>query len=239
MRLVSLVPSLTELLFWLGAGQAVVGRTRFCTEPAGLVESVEAVGGTKNPDVDRIAALGPDIVIANREENRREDVETLAARGLRVLVTDIVDLESAERVVLELGELVGQLRRAQELVEQIEEARAGARPTGARVFVPVWRRPLLGLGRDTFGHAMIAAGGGTNVLAARARYPAVTLEEVRTLAPTLILLPDEPYRSGPQHIPEFESVAPAQVVDGKLLWWYGPRTPSAIRTLQALFQRLG
>src|SRR5436190_24285991 len=87
-RIVSLVPSLTELLFWLGAGEQVIGRTRFCDEPRGKVERVASVGGTKDPDVARVAALRPGLVIANKEENRREDVEALRAAGLEVLLTD-------------------------------------------------------------------------------------------------------------------------------------------------------
>lgn len=237
MRLVSLVPSLTELLFWLGAGDGVVGRTRFCIEPRREVERVPVVGGTKNPDIDLIAALAPDVVIANREENRREDVELLRERGIHVLVTEIFDLRSAEEVIDELGTLVGRTQQARALVEQIESARTAVQPTGVRVFVAVWRRPLLGLGRETFGDAIVTASGGENVLSGHTRYPEVSVEAVRNLRPDLILLPDEPYRFGPQHVPEFSAIAPTEVVDGKLLWWYGPRVPSAIRSLHELFQR--
>ncbi len=235
-RVVSLVPSLTELVCWLGQGESLVGRTRFCTEPAGQIEAVPVLGGTKDPDVERIITMSPDLVIANQEENRREDVEALMAAGLDVLVTDPATVAGARAVVLEVGRLVGAGTKALELAREIDRAVEERRPTrGIRVFVAVWKKPPLALGSETYGHDLVETAGATNVLASRARYPEVAREELLVLAPELILLPDEPYRFTSKHLAEFTAIAPSRLVDGKLLWWYGPRIPNAIRTLRRLF----
>ncbi len=238
-RIVSLVPSLTELVWRLGRGEALRGRTRYCEEPAGEIEAVPVVGGTKNPDVAAIAAIGPDLVIANREENRREDVEALRAAGLNVLLTDPNSVEEALTMIAGLGETLGREAQTAALVADVRAAVAegdgGRRPA---LFTPIWRNPLMGLAGGTYGDSVLAAAGAGNVLAGRARYPEVTLEEVAALAPDAILLPDEPYRFGERHLPEFAAIAPSAVVDGKLLWWYGPRMADAIRELRRIVREL-
>ena len=238
-RIVSLVPSLTELVWWLGCGDALRGRTRFCEEPAGQIEVVPALGGTKNPDIAAITALAPDLVIANREENRREDVEALRDTGLNVLLTDPNSVEEALAMVVELGEALGREAEAEGLVGEVRAAvEEGGGERRTALFVPIWRNPLMGLAGGTYGDSVLEAAGGTNVLAGRTRYPEVTLEEVAALKPEAILLPDEPYRFNEGHIPEFASIAPTTVVDGKLLWWYGPRMPEAIRELRRIVREL-
>lgn len=237
-RIVSLVPSLTEFAWWCGLGERLVGRTRFCIEPAGEVEAVETVGGTKDPDVARIVRLAPNLVIANKEENRREDVEALRAAGLRVVVTDPNTVAEAVAMVRELGATLGVQGRAEELARETEAAVDELSPArgGTRVFVAVWRKPLLGLGAESYGNDVVTCAGGTNVLADRSRYPEVTMDELAGLRPELILLPDEPYRFRERHEREFARIAPARVIDGKLLWWYGPRMPRALRTLRAVIE---
>jgi len=236
-RIVSLVPSLTELVWWCGLGDRLVGRTRFCIEPAGAIEAVTAIGGTKDPDIARVVSLEPDLVIANKEENRREDVEAMEAAGLRVVVTDPNSVAEAVTMVRELGEMLGVEETAEGLARETEEAmRAGDdvswRP---RVFVAVWRTPLLGLGAASYGHDVVECAGAVNVLRERSRYPEVTREDLGAMRPDLILLPDEPYRFRESHVAEFADIAPARVIDGKLLWWYGPRMPAALRELRRLF----
>lgn len=238
MRVVSLVPSLTELVWALAPG-VLVGRTKFCDEPAEMAAAVPAFGGTKDPDVAAIAAAAPDLVIANHEENRREDVEALRARGIRVLVTEIDSVAEAFAAIRALGQELGAEERAEAIVQ--EAADALAEPPAAppvRVFVPIWRRPLLGLGGDTYGSSMLEACGAVNVLAGRPRYPEVSPGEVAALRPDLVLLPDEPYRFSADHVAEFAGIAPARVVDGRLLWWYGPRMAASIRALKALFREV-
>lgn len=233
----SLVPSLTELVWWLGAGERLVGRTRFCTEPAGEIEAVPAMGGTKNPNIERILEARPDLVIANKEENRREDVEALLAAGLEVLLTDPNTVAAAVEMIRHLGQLLGEAETAEKLAAEIEAelARpAGARTTAARVYVGVWHNPMMGLGGESYGHSLLEACGGVNVLRDRPRYPETSLAELRTLAPDVVLLPDEPFPFDAGHAALYGQVAPARVLDGKLLWWYGPRMPRAIRELRAI-----
>jgi ABC-type hemin transport system substrate-binding protein len=233
-RIVSLVPSLTELIFWLGAGGRLVGRTRFCEEPAGEVEHVTIVGGTKNPKVERIVALRPDLVIANREENRREDVEALRAAGLEVLLTDPNTVLEAVAMVEEIGPLLGADEKARRLADTTRAEMAAPGAAQARVFVGVWWNPLMGLGSASYGHDLLSRAGAINVLSARERYPEGSLEEVAALSPDFVLLPDEPFPFAVKHEPVFEAIAPVRLIDGKLLWWYGPRMPAAIRQLRQL-----
>ena len=247
-RIVSLVPSLTELVAWLGAGERLVGRTKFCTEPPGLAQSVPALGGTKNPDLARIIRLAPDLVIANREENRREDIEALRAAGLEVLLTHPDTVDEALEMIEELGRLLGVAGSSADLARDIEAALAPSPPDplsrlvphgrggASRVYVGVWHNPMMGLGSGTYGDSVLEACGGENVLADQQRYPELTMAELRALKPQLILLPDEPFPFDASHAALYGEVAPARVVDGKLLWWYGPRIPEAIRTLRAILR---
>jgi ABC-type hemin transport system substrate-binding protein len=232
---VSLVPSLTELVFWLGAGERLVGRTRFCSEPADHVKGIAVIGGTKDPVIERLLALDPALVLANHEENRREDVEALRAAGLEVVVTDPRTVDGAVAMVEELGELLGACERAAELAAETREALgAGAGGRRVRVFVPVWKSPLMGLGSDTYGHDLLHRCGAENVLGDRPRYPVTTRAEVAGLSPDLVLLPDEPYRFREADRQAWSTLARAELVDGKLLWWYGPRMPAAIGALRRL-----
>ncbi|MGH2609816.1 MAG: helical backbone metal receptor [Tepidiformaceae bacterium] len=246
-RIVSLVPSLTELVFWLGAGDRLVGRTRFCEEPAGQVERVPIVGGTKNPKVQRIVDLRPDLVLANKEENRREDIEALQAAGLDVLLTDPNTVAEAVAMVEQLGALLGAEEPARQLAAATREELApplrgladkGLGGEAPRVFVAIWWNPLMGLGSASYGHDLLSRAGAVNVLAARERYPEVSLEEVAALSPDLVLLPDEPFPFTSRQTPAFEAIASVRLIDGKLLWWYGPRMPSAIRQLRQLLSEV-
>lgn len=232
-RVVSLVPSLTELA-WELSPHALVGRTRFCTEPE-AVRIIPAVGGTKNPDVAAIAALAPDLVIANREENRREDVEALRLAGLDVLVTDPNTVEQAMTVCVEIATRLEVPERGWEIARETTSVLQEPLPeTRLRVFVAVWHEPLMGLGSASYGHDLIERCGALNVLARQPRYPEVTLGEVAQLAPELILLPNEPYPFTEKHREAYEGVARARVIDGKLLWWYGPRMAESMRILRRI-----
>ena len=234
------MPSLTELVCWLGAGGELSGRTRFCTDPPGIVGAVPIVGGTKNPHVDRIIALNPALVLANKEENRKEDILALRAAGLDVMLTDPNSVAEAVAMVRALGERLGRRAEAESLAAETEaaigERRVAHRP---RVFVAVWKEPLMGLGRDTYGHDLVEIAGGENVLRDRSRYPVTTRGELAALRPDFILLPDEPYPFAPADAEGLADIAPARVIDGKLAWWYGPRMPGAIRELRRLFAGVG
>ena len=233
--IVSLVPSLTELVFWLGRGDRLVGRTQFCEEPKGEVERIPSVGGTKNPKIQRILALRPGLVIANREENRKEDVEALQAAGLSVLVTDPNTVSEAVAMIREIGRIIEAEQKAEALATEIEAALAIDAPDRrVRVFVAVWNEPLLALGCESYGHDLLERAGATNVYADVPRYPETTKDELARRAPQLILLPDEPYPFKEEHAAQFRAIAPTRIIDGKLLWWYGPRIPAALATLRQL-----
>jgi ABC-type Fe3+-hydroxamate transport system substrate-binding protein len=247
-RIVSLIPSVTELLFALGLDDRIAGVTVFCTEPRDRVARTPKVGREKDPDLSRIRALAPDLVVANMEENRRDVVDALRAEGVPVWVTFPRTVTEGIELVRELGALTGTEAAAASLARPLEAAHArvlthvAERPR-VRVFCPIWRGPYMTVNRDTYVHDMLWTCGGDNVFAASpARYPTVTLEEVRAAAPDVILLPDEPYRFRAAHRADFASLAdvPAvrasrvHLVDGKLLSWYGPRIAEAFERLPTL-----
>lgn len=248
-RIVSLIPSITEILFAIGAGDRVVGCTIYCTQPPEGVATKVRVGGEKNPKLELIRDLGADLVIANVEENVREHVETLRSWGIPVHVTYPRTVADGIRLVGELGALLEAGPRGRELEAELQArydlvraAAAGRRPR--RVFCPIWRRPYMTINRDTYIHDMLAVAGGENVFADRAkRYPEITLDEVATSGAEVILLPDEPYRFRRAHQADFAPYAdlPAvrdgriHLVDGKLLSWYGPRIAEALQVLPPLF----
>jgi len=247
-RIVSLIPSITEILFALGAGPALAGCTIFCTEPALGVAAKTRVGGEKNPKLDVIRELGADLVIANVEENVREHVMALREWGIPVYVTYPRTVAQGIRLVGELGELVGCAERGREMAAALEAALDDVRgalagKTARRVFYPIWRRPWMTINRDTYAHDMLAVCGGDNVFGQSAtRYPEVTLEDVTRAEPDVILLPDEPYRFRQAHLADFDAHPdmPAvregrvHLIDGKLATWYGPRIAEALRTLPPL-----
>ena len=174
-RVVSLVPSVTESLFELGLGDRVVGVTDYCVHPAEMVKNLPQVGGTKNPDVDRIIALRPDLVIANKEENRREDVEQLQSAGIAVWVTFPRTVQEALNLLWTIMEvfddahMVPRVRLIEQTVDVVERVDM-ARTVPCRVFVPIWYEPLMTFNADTFAHDLLRVCGGTNVFADRERY---------------------------------------------------------------------
>ncbi|MEV7512820.1 helical backbone metal receptor [Streptomyces sp. NPDC091201] len=229
-RVVSLVPSLTEAVA-VSAPGLLVGVTDWCTHPEDLGGAVR-IGGTKNPDVRAIVELGPDLVIANEEENRAPDLAALRAAGLEVLVTEIRDLPQALRELDLL--LVGVLGLARPgwLVDA-EVAWARVEPVGElTAFVPVWRKPWMVLGRDTFAGDLLARLGVRNVYAGHAeRYPRIPLEELAGSGCDLVVLPDEPYRFTAEDGPEAFPGIRAALVSGRHLTWYGPSLARAPRIL--------
>jgi ABC-type Fe3+-hydroxamate transport system substrate-binding protein len=251
-RIVSLVPSLTEALFALQLGERVVGVTDWCVHPAGAVAPLPKVGGTKNPSLERIRELRPDLVIANREENRQRDVERLEASGLRVWVTYPRTVRDALTLLSELADLGASdtARRAvvQPTREAVERAEAALPAAPVPVFCPIWKRPWMAVGGDTYADDLLRLCGGRNVFGKRGerRYPIVEAEEIVAAAPEVILLPDEPYAFGPRDVAELAALdLPAarsrriHPLDGTLVSWYGPRMRTAIETLSGLLQGVG
>ena len=237
-RIVSLVPSLTELLASLGLDEETVGLTRFCMHPAGWKERKTIVGGTKNVRVDRVRGLAPDLVIANREENVREDVEAIA-HFAPVLLTDIATVDDALHSIREIGAATHRRPQADALAVTLAESfRQLETGEPVRVLYLIWRDPWMSVGRDTFIADVLRRAGLSSVTEGRTRYPALTDDEIRRLAPEAILLSSEPYPFAGQHVAEVQALVPeAQVllVDGEAFSWYGPRlraTPGAVRDLR-------
>ncbi|MFI5686301.1 helical backbone metal receptor [Streptomyces sp. NPDC051636] len=230
MRVVSLVPSLTEAVAVTLPG-VLVGATDWCSHPVDL--DVTRVGGTKNPRVDRVAALAPDLVIANEEENRVPDLDALRAAGLQVLLTEVRDVPQGFRELERVLTACGARTRPRWLDEA--EAAWSAPPVPDRrttAVVPVWRRPWMVLGRDTFAGDVLSRLGVDHLYAAHPdRYPRVPLDELRAAAPGLVVLPDEPYRftadDGPAAFPGLSCA----LVSGRHLTWYGPSLAEAPRVL--------
>lgn len=238
MRIISLCPSLTELVFDLGRGGDLVGRTKFCVHPAGLVDAVERVGGTKNPKVARIVALAPDLVLLNEEENRREDAEALAAAGVRCHASFPRDAEGTAAMVRDIGRALERIPQAERIADDIA-ARAERVRDAARGRAPVryayliWREPWMAASGDTFVSALLGLPGGANVFAGGERYPTVTPEELAAAAPELVLLSSEPFPFAEKHAEELAALSGLprdriRLVDGELLSWHGSRTPAGI-----------
>ncbi|MEU4642839.1 helical backbone metal receptor [Micromonospora sp. NPDC023814] len=232
MRVVSLVPSLTEAVA-LTLPHLLVGATDWCTHPAGL--DVARVGGSKYPDLDRVLALRPDVVLLNVEENRRVDAEALAAAGVPVRVTYPRTVDEA---LTELGDLLRELGAPAEPEWLAAARRAWAAPPTAgpprRAVVPVWRRPWVVLGADTFAGDVLRRLGVTNLYADDAeRYPRPSLDELRAREPELVVLPDEPYRFTADDGPEAFPGVPCALLSGRHLTWYGPSLAAAPALLSA------
>ncbi len=246
-RIVSLVPSLTEALFSLGLGEAVVGVTDWCVHPAAAVARLPKVGGTKNPDIAAICALRPELVIANHEENTRRDVAKLEALGIPVWLTYPRTVDEGVALLRELAERGGATGALESIVAPIEAlvARVKAAPPArpVRVFCPIWKGPWMAVGTDTFSHDLLVLCGGVNVFAERQerRYPIVREQEILAAAPEVVLLPDEPYAFGASDAAQLAAWdMPAadsgriHLIDGTLVSWYGPRIGSAVDVLRSL-----
>jgi len=239
-RVVSLVPSLTEAVA-VTAPQVLVGCTDWCTHPADLDErGVARVRGTKNPDLEAVVALRPDLVVANEEENRAVDLGLLRAAGLEVLVTDVRTVPQAlaelERVLAACGRSRPRwLDRAEQAWTATEQVDPDRRLTAV---APIWRKPWMALGRDTFAGDVLARLGVDHVLAGHEeRYPRFDPGDLPAL--DLVVLPDEPYRFTADDGPEAFRT-PAALVDGRSLTWYGPAMVQAPqRLLTAMRAPLG
>ena len=249
-RIVSLVPSITETLFELGAGDQVVGVTKFCTEPPDGVQRKTKVGGPKNPRLDIILDLAPDLVIANVEENRQPDVEGLRSARVPVFVNFPRTVREGIQLIRDLGVLTDRGQRAEALcascegaVAEIAHAQDGR--SRVRVFCPIWRRPYMTINADTYVHDVLQTCGGENVFGDRPdRYPIVSLAEMAALRPDMVLLPDEPFPFDHKHLEDFRELGdvPAvrsdrlRLVDGKVLSWYGPRIAESLKVLTRVLQ---
>jgi iron complex transport system substrate-binding protein len=233
-RIVSLIPSLTEFLVDIGVGERLVGRTKFCIHPEDAVVHIPTYGGTKNPKVDAIVAAGADLVIMNREENRREDYEALAERT-QVLMTDILTVDDALREMRIIGHTVGCETLAAHICDQIEDQRKAATYTDTvDVAYFIWREPWMVAGGSTYINDVLERFGMRNVFANEERYPEIQLSELIERRPSRVLLSSEPYPFKPKHIAEVENAVPGvrvEPVDGEWFSWYGSRMLPAFKSI--------
>jgi ABC-type Fe3+-hydroxamate transport system substrate-binding protein len=250
MRLVSLCPSLTELLHDLGATDEVVGRTKFCIHPASWVEGIERVGGTKNPKIERIIALAPDLVFMNEEENRREDAESLRAAGLAVHTSLPRTVGDTAAMVRSIASAIGRVASGEEIARDIEVRaervrRAARRRPPVRYAYFIWRDPWMSVNDDTFVSAILQLAGGVNVFgAAIARYPTVTPAQLVHVNPDMVFLSSEPFPFSRAHAAELQAVtgfdeARFVFADGELLSWHGSRTREGIDYAERLLGERG
>lgn len=276
MRVVSLVPSVTESLFTLNIGDRVIAVTDYCTRPADQVVKLPKIGGTKNPDLERIMAMEPDLVIMNQEENRLEDQQRLEAAGITTWVTNPRTVMEALNLLWDIMDVFEQPDHSQ-MVREIERSydyTEGAMRAGrmVSVFAPIWKDPWMTFNKDTYIHDVLNVCGGENIFADRERqfpleadlgeaeplppddlriqgkdrrYPRITLAEVESLKPEVVLLPSEPYAFTEVHASIFYDLdIPAAknghiyTVDGSLLTWHGTRLAYALQELPPIFDRV-
>jgi len=225
-RIISIVPSQTELLYHLGLGQEVAGITKFCVHPNTWFRNKQRIGGTKNLNLQRIRELGPHLILANKEENDRDQVEELA-KEFPVWTSDIHDLPSALDMIRSVGILTGKADRASVLANDILKAFAGLRPgPPVRTAYLIWKDPYMTAGGDTFIHEMLQRCGLQNLFAEKPRYPATSVEELGEAGCELLLLSSEPYPFSEKHIAGLQARLPHArilLVDGEMFSWYGSR----------------
>lgn len=239
MRIVSLVPSITELLSDLGLEEEVVGITKFCIHPQNWFREKKRIGGTKNIDVEKIRSLQPTLIIASKEENVKEQVEALKL-FCTVWLTDVKNLDDALHMIAEAGRLTNRLNRAEEIAGEIR--------SGFQKLIPkaqyntcylIWKDPYMTVGGDTFIHDMMHRAGFNNIFSYRSRYPQVSMDEMQQAE--LIFLSSEPYPFKEKHVQELEATLPQariMTVDGEMFSWYGSHLLQSAGYLRSLQDKI-
>lgn len=239
-RIVSLVPSQTELLHDLGLEEEVVGITKFCVHPEVWFRNKNRVGGTKQLHLDKIRRLQPDLILANKEENEKDQIEMLS-REFPVWTSDIKTIEDGLTMIGRVGEMVGKKTQAAGLITDIQNAWAGFPKSSAKLQVAyfIWYEPWMVAGGDTFINDTIEKIGWTNVFANQMRYPEVALQTLQDTSFDLILLSSEPFPFCEKHIAEIQLLLPRArvlLVDGEMFSWYGSRMLPAISYFEKLLE---
>lgn len=243
-RIVSLVPSQTELLASIGLNEEVIGITKFCVHPNHWFRSKQRIGGTKNVDIEKVRTLQPDLIIANKEENVREQVLELE-KIAPVWTSDIHSIEDALSMMQSIGALTGKTAEANSLITTIEAKRALLQKQihdtkkQLRVVYLIWKDPYMAAGGDTFIDTMLQACGWNNCQRDRMRYPEISFSELAQLRPDLVLLSSEPYPFQQKHIIELQQVLPDTKVvlaDGEMFSWYGSRMADAFDYFRKMLQ---
>ncbi len=239
-RIISLVPSQTELLFDLGVGENVVGITKYCIHPKDKVKKIAKIGGTKEFDFDKIMALKPDLIIANKEENYKEGIEKLE-QNFPIWISDIYDLDSSLKMILEVGKIVGKQNEAKNLISKLNQdfkelAIINLSFESYKTLYFIWKDPFMVAGKDTFIDDILKRINLENS-SFENRYPILDEEKIKKMNPQIILLSSEPYPFKEKHIQEFAQLIPnvyIRVVDGELFSWYGSRLKYTVDYLREL-----
>lgn len=243
MRMVSLVPSQTELLCDLGMEQRLYGITKFCIHPEEVVSQKTKVGGTKTFHIEAIKVLNPDLIIANKEENDEELILKLK-QHFPVWISDVRNLDQCRKMIGEVGELVGKKNEAAYILEKVESGFANLPKPRRKVRTAylIWRKPYMSVNADTFIHDIMDRCGMENVFAGRnGRYPEITDDDLTAAKPELILLSTEPYPFSEKHFEEIEKILPDTSVvlaDGEMFSWYGSRMMFAPVYLEKLVREV-
>jgi len=246
-RIISLVPSQTELLFDLGLDEEVVGITKFCVHPANWFYTKTRVGGTKSLHINIINELEPDLVIANKEENVKEQVEELAVR-YPVWISDVHNLESAYDMMTRIGSITSRDVQAESIIKKIKNNFLQLRPPASKPLAAylIWNDPYMTAGRDTFIHSMMDAAGLQNAFSDHTRYPETSIEQMKAKNLDVLLLSSEPFPFKQKHVDEIRSGIlndasrhpKIELVDGQMFSWYGSRllyAPAYFEKLQSKF----
>lgn len=240
-RIVSLVPSQTELLFDLGLYDAIAGITKFCVHPPELQKTKTIIGGTKKLHIEKIKALSPDLIIANKEENSKEEINLLA-KDFPVWVTDIESLTDAYNMIKDLGELTGTQPRAAEIIRQLRNNFSQINPIESiNTCYLIWQDPYMSVGHDTFIHDMMQQCGFKSIFSDKKRCPVITIEDLKERNCELILFSSEPYPFKQKHLEQLKTTLPAikiLLADGEFFSWYGSRLLQAPAYFKTLLKQL-
>lgn len=225
-RIVSLVPSQSELLWDLGLREELVGITKFCVHPKELYKTVTKIGGTKTVNIKKIRELKPDLIIGNKEENEHSQIIELK-KEFPVWMSDIYNLNDSLTMINSIGELVNRVEEANKIKDNIQASFLNLKTESRSVLYLIWKNPYMAAGKATFIGDMLHKMGLKNVLTdTNGRYPNLSLEDIKLLNPELIFLSSEPYPFKEKHIQEFKELLPSSkimLVDGELFSWYGSR----------------
>jgi ABC-type Fe3+-hydroxamate transport system substrate-binding protein len=243
-RIISLVPSITELLFYLRLDNEVVGITKFCVHPEDWFRNKSRVGGTKNINYSIVDQLCPDLIIANKEENVKDQVEKLAEK-YDVFVTDVNNLSDAINMITDVGKLTGKSVEASSLAnkiknefEKLKQKSSSKRKTRTAYFI--WQEPFMVVGSDTFINDMMPYCGFENIFSSQKRYPEITLQEIRENDCELIVLSSEPYPFKEKHKDELQKKFPEikiMLADGEMFSWYGSRLLESVHYFNQILDR--
>jgi ABC-type Fe3+-hydroxamate transport system substrate-binding protein len=241
LRIVSLVPSQTELLFELGLENFIVGVTRFCVHPQDKIETVAKIGGTKKFDFGKIIDLQPDLIIGNKEENYKEGIEELQ-KEFPVWMSDIKDIYDALFMIQSIGELTGKEEEAYHLAYKIKKSLTEFHaPYRLKAAYFIWKNPYMTIGSDTFINEMLNISGFSNVFSEKKRYPVISEEDIKKSSPDVIFLSSEPYPFMEKHLEEFKKLCPHALVilvNGEMFSWYGSRLQYSVTYFMELEKKI-